>query len=95
MDEAVERAITECKDERILAEFLGKYRTEAKSVSIYEYDMEKHMRQEREEHLEIGWKEGRAEKMVELIPEKMAKGKTIAEIAEASENCLGPFLFIE
>lgn len=37
MDEAVEMAITECIEEGILAELLGKYRAEAKSVSIYKY----------------------------------------------------------
>jgi len=90
LDEAVERAITECIEEGILAEFLGKYRAEAKSVSIYEYDMEKHMRQEREEHLKIGRKEGRkegrTEKMMELIQKKLAKGKDAAEIAEDLEE---------
>lgn len=48
-EDAVERAITECIKEGILAEFLRKYRAEAKKVSIYEYDEEKHMRQERED----------------------------------------------
>lgn len=54
IDEAVERAIAECIREGILSEFLSKYRAEAKKVSIYEYDEEKHMRQEREEN----WRDG-------------------------------------
>ncbi len=41
---AVERAITECINEGILADFLRKNRAEVKRVSIYEYDYEKHMR---------------------------------------------------
>ena len=49
IEEAVERAITECIREGILAEFLSAHRSEAKKVSIYEYDEEKHMRMEREE----------------------------------------------
>lgn len=57
-EEAVERAITECIKEGILSEFLSKYRAEAKKVSIYEYDEEKHMRQEREENWEAGLAEG-------------------------------------
>lgn len=44
LDEAVERAITECIREGILADFLRKNRAEAKKVSIYEYDEERHMR---------------------------------------------------
>ena len=54
LDEAVERAITECIREGILADFLRKNRAEAKKVSIYEYDEERHMRQTREEGIEDG-----------------------------------------
>ncbi len=56
--EAVERAITECIREGILKEFLEKNRREAKNVSIYEYDQEKHIRQEREEAWAAGEKAG-------------------------------------
>lgn len=58
LEVAVERAITECIQEGILEEFLKKNRAEAKSVSIYEYDMEKHMRMEREDAREDGIQEG-------------------------------------
>ena len=54
LDEAVERAITECIREGILADFLRKNRAEAKNVSIYEFDEERHMRQTREEGIEDG-----------------------------------------
>ncbi len=54
LDEAVERAITECTREGILAEFLKKNRAEAKKVSVDEYDEERHMRQIREEGMEDG-----------------------------------------
>ena len=54
LDEAVERAITECIREGILADFLKKNRAEAKKVSIYEYDEERHIRQTREEGIEDG-----------------------------------------
>ena len=80
--EAVERAITECIREGILKEFLEKNRREAKNVSIYEYDQEKHIRQEREE----AWEAGQMDKLQELIRKKLAKGKTIPEIAEALEE---------
>ncbi|HIY55870.1 MAG TPA: hypothetical protein H9971_06830, partial [Candidatus Dorea merdavium] len=112
--EAVERAITECIQEGILKEFLEKNRREAKNVSIYEYDQEKHIRQEREEAWEAGEKAGREagekagweagekagweagekagretgqmDKLQELIQKKLAKGKTIPEIAEILEE---------
>lgn len=67
IEEAVERAITECIREGILKEFLRKNRAEAKRMSIYEYDQEKHLRQEREasweKGREVGKEEGREEGM--------------------------------
>lgn len=59
LEGAVERAIIECIEEGILADFLKKHRLEAKKMSIYEYDEEKHMRQEREASKEEGIKEGK------------------------------------
>ena len=58
LDLAVEQAITECISEGILADFLRKNRAEAKKVSIYEYDEERHMRQNREEGMEEGYANG-------------------------------------
>lgn len=81
LEEAVERAITECIAEGILADFLKKNRTEAKSVSIYEYDMEAHMRMERRD----AWEEGREAILTELIQKKMKKGKSPTQIAEELE----------
>lgn len=60
LESAVERAIEECIDEGILVDFLRKNRAEVKKVSIYEYDYEKHMRQEREENFEAGLVQGHA-----------------------------------
>ncbi len=84
--EAVERAIEECIREGILKEFLEKNRAEAKNMSIFEYDQEKHMRQEREEAWEEGNREGlakgRRNMLCELIQNHVQRGKSRAEIAE-------------
>ncbi|MDY4670697.1 MAG: hypothetical protein SO415_12010 [Oliverpabstia sp.] len=97
LEEAVEQAIIECIREGILSEFLKKNRAEAKSVSIYEYDMEKHMRMERaeareegikegiEKGIEKGIKEGRDTLLMKIIQTKLGKGKSISQIAEALE----------
>ena len=88
--EAVERAITECIREGVLKEFLEKNRREAKNVSIYEYDQEKHIRQEREEAWEagakVGVRKGEENKFKNQIQKKLAKGKSVSEIAEALEE---------
>lgn len=94
LDDAVERAITECIREGILADFLKKNRSEAKKVSIYEYDAEKHIRMEREdamaEGLEkgiaLGTERGRRETLQRQIEKKRRKGMNAAEIAEILEE---------
>lgn len=85
LDDAVERAITECIREGILSEFLQKNRAEAKKVSIYEYDAEKHIRMERAEAREEGREEGREQLLADMIRKKMGKGRTVPEIAEDLE----------
>ena len=86
LEEAVERAITECIQEGILREFLLKNRAEAKYMSIFEYDQEKHMRMEREQHFEEGRIAGEEGLLFSLIQKKLAKGKRIPEIAEELET---------
>jgi hypothetical protein len=59
LSEAVEKAVDDCIKNDILAKFLAKNRAEAIAVSIFEYDEEKHMKSERKEWREIGYREGR------------------------------------
>ena len=76
LEDAVERAITECIREGILEEFLRGNRAEAKKMSIYEYDEERHMRQTREE----GWEEGKSAGLAE--GELRGRIKSILEFLE-------------
>ena len=54
LQEAVERAIEDCISEGILADFLMKHKSEAMTVSIFEYDEEKELRLYREAEREVG-----------------------------------------
>ena len=87
LPEAVERAIDECIAEDVLKDFLTKHRAEAKAMSIFEYDQEKHIRQERKEAWEegkaSGLKEGQASglKLAETIFRLFREGKTTEEIS--------------
>lgn len=56
--EAVNRAVDECIAEGVLGDFLSEHRAEAVAMSIYEYDEEKHMKAEREEHYALGLQDG-------------------------------------
>lgn len=58
LEQAVELAIEECISEGILKDFLEKQRAEAKAMSIFEYDQEKHMAMERKEHFQAGLEQG-------------------------------------
>ena len=82
--------IRECIHEDILREFLENHRMEARAMSIFEYDQEKHMRQEREaawkEGRRSGLEEGREQILEQQIQKKLAKGKTVSEIAAELEE---------
>ncbi len=96
LDEAVERAITECISEGILADFLRKNRAEAKKVSIYEYDEERHMRQTREEGVEEGYANGLAygidqgieQTAANLIKARLLTDEQIKEVTGLSQSQL-------
>ncbi|WP_330372285.1 hypothetical protein [Mediterraneibacter gnavus] len=59
-------------------------------MSIYEYDEEKHMRQEREapwkEGREVGREEGIQELLKKQIQKRLSKGKSVSEIVEELEE---------
>lgn len=88
--EAVDRAIRECLAKGILADFLSRNWAEVKKVSIYEYDEEKHIRQEREDAMEEGLQQGmqRGEtlRLVTQVLKKYAKGLSPKETADMLEE---------
>ena len=101
---AVDRAINECISKGILADFLSRNQAEVKKVSIYEYDEEKHIRQEREDAMEEGMMKGMTKglqmglqkglhkgellKLTTLVLKKYAKGFTPEETADMLEEDL-------
>ena len=58
LNEAVERAVTECIREGILSEFLSRNRAEVMRVSIFEYDQELEEKKYREAEYEHGRQDG-------------------------------------
>ena len=58
---AVEHAIDECIAKNVLADFLRKNRAEVLRMSLFYYDEEKHIQQERDESYEDGKREGKEE----------------------------------
>ena len=90
LSEAVDRAMDECIREDVLREFLMKHRAEARAMSIFEYDQERHMQQEREAGIEkgrrIGLAEGEEHLLRRLVQKNLSRGMSISEIAEVLDE---------
>ena len=82
LSEAVDRAMDECIREDVLREFLMKHRAEARAMSIFEYDQEKHMQQERE----AGIEKGKEQLLRRLVRKNLSRGMSISEIAEVLDE---------
>lgn len=80
LNHAVERAITECIQEGILAEFLQRNRAEVFKVSIFEYDKEKEEKKLRKAEYEHGLEDGK-QSMLTLL-EQMTAGGDGDKVAE-------------
>ena len=87
LEEAVDRAIRECIHEDVLREFLENHRMEARAMSIFEYDQEKHMRQEREAAWKAGMEEGRRSGIEEGRRSGLEEGKRFG-LAAGEEQLL-------
>ena len=92
LEEAVTRAVDECIEEGILAEFLMKNKAEVIKVSIYEYDKEfeekKLRKEEYEAGVESGIELGERSLLENQIRKKLKKGKPIEQIADELEEAV-------
>ena len=86
LPEAVDRAINECIEEDILRDFLMEHKAEARAMSIFEYDQERHMQQEREAGIEKGRRQGEEQLLRRQVQKNLARGMSFAKIAEVLEE---------
>ena len=86
LPEAVDRAMDECIREDVLREFLMKHRAEARAMSIFEYNQERHMQQEREEGIEKGRRKGEEQLLRRQVQKNLSRGMSISEIAEVLDE---------
>ena len=82
LSEAVDRAMDECIREDVLREFLMKHKAEARAMSIFEYDQERHMQQERE----AGIEKGKEQLLRRQVQKNLSRGMSISEIAEVLDE---------
>ena len=99
---AIEKAVDECIQNGIIADFLKRNRSEVLRMSIFEYDQEEHLRMEREESeaigREIGRKEGIMEEKQETSLQLANMGLSLESIAKAvrvSMDTVAQWLSIE
>ena len=86
LPEAVDRAMDECIREGVLKDFLMEHRAEARAMSIFEYDQERHMQQEREAGIEKGRRQGEEQLLRRLVQKNLSRGMSISEIAEVLDE---------
>ncbi len=99
IEEAVERAVNECIEEGVLAEFLLQNKAEAIKMSIFEYNQEAHMKCVHQEGYDEGVMDGIAIGKSQGIAEGRSQGiaegilELLAELGdvpvEFAENLLG------
>ena len=82
----MDRAINECIKEDVLRDFLMEHKAEARAMSIFEYDQERHMQQEREAGIEKGRRQGEEQLLRRLVQKNLARGMSIPEIAEVLDE---------
>ena len=89
-EEPYKKAIKECIEKGILADYLMRKGSEVVNMLLDEYDYETDIEVQREEAREQGREEGRKQgtlqKTCALIQKKLEKGKTISEIADDLED---------
>ena len=78
----MDRAINECIEEDVLRDFLMEHKAEARAMSIFEYDQERHMQQERE----AGIEKGERQLLRRLVQKNLSRGMSFAEIAEVLDE---------
>ena len=84
VEEAVDRAVTECINEGILREFLLQNRKEAVEMSIFEYDEEAVFEVVRKDEYEKGIQEG--EKQFALLTERLLEAGRTQDLLRATQD---------
>ena len=80
LDDAVQKAVTECIQENILADFLRKNQAEVIAMSIFEYDKEEEEKKLRKAEFEAGVEHAATDIALRMVKTGKYNSKEIAEI---------------
>lgn len=88
LNKAVDTTVDTCIKEKILADFFRKNRKEVESMSLFEFNEERHNRtlyeEGREDGREEGREEGRDDERKSIITRMLERGTTPSDIAEST-----------
>ncbi len=82
LDIAITRAIDDCIATDILKDFLIERKSEVLEMVLYSFDKELY----EEDLKQTAYEEGEQNKIISLVQKKLAKGKSVEEIAEELED---------
>ena len=85
-DDAVHLAVDDCIARHILEDFLTKNRAEVESMVLSSFDQENHDRILKEAYLEQGIEKGKSSLLENQIQKKLARGRSVPEIAQDLEQ---------
>lgn len=101
MEKAIDRAINECIDEKVLDRFFRTRRDEIKKTAEWDFSLERQIQAIRKDEYDDGYEagekkgytngkaegktEGRSIVLIQMVQKKMKKGKKLPEIAEELE----------
>ena len=84
LEDAVERAVTECIRENILADFLKKNRAEVVAMSIFEYDKVEEEKKLRKAEFEAGVEQGIEQGIEKGLAQGIERGEKQASVKAAT-----------
>ena len=86
LNQAVEKAIDDCIADHILEDFLIERRDEVRHMVVIDNTWERREQLIREEEREDGRREGRKAALQSMVQKKLARGKSIGQIADECEE---------
>ena len=86
LNQAVEKAIDDCIADHILEDFRIERRDEVRHMVVIDNTWERREQLIREEEREDGRREGRKAALQSMVQKKLARGKSIGQIADECEE---------
>ena len=88
LDKALKKTIEDCEREGIMVDFVRKHGSEAVNMLFTQWNLEDALEVRYEEGLEDGEEKGKMLKLIQLVKQKLQKGKSLEQIADEVEESI-------